>query len=74
MSLRSRLRGATHEFAVGQHVEDETARHQHKTGVGMTIARSWDKRTRRIGVNARLFDDFVAADAAVVVIDGKYLW
>ncbi len=35
---------------------------------------SWDKRTRRIGVNARLFDDFVAADAPVMVIDGKNLW
>ena len=35
---------------------------------------SWDKRTRRIGVNARLFNDFVAADAPVVVIDGKNLW
>lgn len=27
--------------------------------------------TRRIGVKARLFDDFVAADAPVAVIDGK---
>ena len=35
---------------------------------------SWDKHTRRIGVNARLFNDFVAADAPVVVIDGKNLW
>ena len=35
---------------------------------------SWDKSTRRIGVNARLFDNFVAADAPVVVIDGKNLW
>ncbi len=35
---------------------------------------SWDKKTRRIGVNARLFDDFIAADAPVVVIDGKNLW
>ena len=35
---------------------------------------SWDKRTRRIGVNARLFDNFVAADAPVAVIDGKNLW
>ena len=26
------------------------------------------------GVNARLFDNFVAADAPVVVIDGKNLW
>jgi hypothetical protein len=30
--------------------------------------------TRRIGVNARLFDDFDAALAPVVVIDGKHLW
>ncbi len=35
---------------------------------------SWDGNTRRIGVNARLFDDFVAADAPVQVIDGKNLW
>ena len=35
---------------------------------------SWDKRTRRIGVNARLLDNFVAADAPVVVIDGRKLW
>jgi hypothetical protein len=35
---------------------------------------SWDKSTRRIGANARLFDNFVAADAPVDVIDGKNLW
>lgn len=35
---------------------------------------SWDQTTRRIGVNARLFDDFAATDAPVVVIDGKNLW
>ena len=35
---------------------------------------SWDKTTRRIGVNARLVDDFDAAQAPVVVIDGKNLW
>ncbi len=35
---------------------------------------SWDKKTRRIGVNARLFDDFDADAAMVVVIDGKNLW
>lgn len=35
---------------------------------------SWDKVTHRIGVNARLFDNFVAADEPVVVIDGKSLW
>ena len=34
----------------------------------------WDGRTRRIGVNARLFDDFDAAQAPVTVIDGKNLW
>ena len=35
---------------------------------------SWDKKTRRIGVNARLFDGFDAATASVTVIDGKNLW
>lgn len=35
---------------------------------------SWDGKTRRIGVNARLFDDFDAAAAPVTVIDGKNLW
>ena len=35
---------------------------------------SWDKSTRRIGVNARLFDNFDAAAASVEVIDGKNLW
>ena len=35
---------------------------------------SWDKVTRRIGVNARLFDNFDAATAPVIVIDGKNLW
>jgi hypothetical protein len=35
---------------------------------------SWDGKTRRIGVNARLFDDFDAATAPVTVIDGKNLW
>lgn len=34
----------------------------------------WDGTTRRIGVNARLLDDFDAALAPVVVIDGKHLW
>lgn len=37
----------------------------------------WDGWSRRIGVNARLFDDFDGFDAAlaaVVVIDGKNLW
>jgi len=34
----------------------------------------WDGHTRRIGVNARLFDDFDAAEAPVTVIDGKHLW
>ena len=33
----------------------------------------WDGKTRRIGVNARLFDDFDAARASVTVIDGKHL-
>jgi hypothetical protein len=35
---------------------------------------SWDGKTRRIGVNARLLDDFDAATAPVTVIDGKNLW
>ena len=35
---------------------------------------SWDKVNRRIGVNARLFDNFDAARATVTVIDGKNLW
>jgi hypothetical protein len=35
---------------------------------------SWDKKTRRLGVNARLFDDFDATAVPVVVIDGRNLW
>ena len=35
---------------------------------------TWDGTTRRIGVNARLFDEFDAAQAPVQVIDGKNLW
>lgn len=35
---------------------------------------SWDGKTRRIGVNARLIDGLDAATAPVVVIDGKNLW
>jgi len=34
----------------------------------------WDGSTRRIGVNARLFDDYDADAAQVTVIDGKHLW
>jgi hypothetical protein len=34
----------------------------------------WDGKTRRIGVDARLFDGFDAALAPVSVIDGKHLW
>ena len=34
----------------------------------------WDGQTRRICVNARLLDDFEAADWPVTVIDGKHLW
>jgi hypothetical protein len=34
----------------------------------------WDGTTRRYAVNARLFDDFDAAEAPVTVIDGKNLW
>lgn len=35
---------------------------------------SWDGTTRRMCVNARLFDDFDAAEAKITVIDGKHLW
>jgi len=35
---------------------------------------SRDGTTRRIVVNARLFDDFDAAAAEVAVIDGRHLW
>lgn len=35
---------------------------------------TWDGTTRRIGVNARLFDSFDAATAPVTVIDGRNLW
>ena len=35
---------------------------------------SWDGKTRRIAINARLLDDFEAADWPVKVIDGKTLW
>ena len=35
---------------------------------------SWDGQTHRIGLNARLIDDFEAADWPVTVIDGKNLW
>lgn len=35
---------------------------------------SWDGTTRRIGVNARLFDNFDAAATGVQVIDGKSPW
>lgn len=35
---------------------------------------SWDGKTRRIGINARLIDDFDAASAPVTVIDGRNLW
>lgn len=34
----------------------------------------WDGKTRRLGVNARLFDNFEAAEAKVTVIDGRHLW
>ena len=34
----------------------------------------WDGSSRRIAVNARLFDDFDAAAAPVMVIDGRNLW
>ena len=35
---------------------------------------SWDGETRRMVVNARLFDGFDAAAADVDVIDGRHLW
>lgn len=35
---------------------------------------SWDGQTRRIGVNARLFDGYDAQQAEVEVIDGRHLW
>jgi hypothetical protein len=35
---------------------------------------SWDGVTRRIGVNARLFDGIDAVAMPVTVIDGKNLW
>lgn len=35
---------------------------------------SFEPGARRMGVNARLFDDFEAADWPVTVIDGKNLW
>ncbi|MDR6758345.1 hypothetical protein J2Y48_003644 [Mycoplana sp. BE70] len=38
------------------------------------IGGGWDGVSRRIGINARLFDDFDAAEAPVTVIDGKNLW
>ena len=35
---------------------------------------SFKEGKRRICVNARLFDDFEAADHPITVIDGKHLW
>jgi hypothetical protein len=35
---------------------------------------AWDGKTRRIALNARLIDDFEAADWPQTVIDGKNLW
>ena len=35
---------------------------------------SWDGVTRSIGLNARLIDNFDAAEAPVTVMDGKNLW
>ncbi len=34
----------------------------------------WDGKMRRIAVNARLLDNFEAADCPVTIIDGKHLW
>ena len=35
---------------------------------------SWDKKTRRVGANARLFEEFEAADHPVTVLDGLHDW
>ena len=35
---------------------------------------TWDGKTRRIGVNARLLDDFDAEEWPHTVIDGRHLW
>lgn len=35
---------------------------------------SWDGKTRKVSINARLLDDFEAADWPLIVIDGKNLW
>ena len=35
---------------------------------------TWDGHTRRIGLNARLIDNFEAADWPVTVVDGNNLW
>ena len=35
---------------------------------------SWDGKTRRVSINARLLDDFEATDWPITVIDGKHLW
>lgn len=35
---------------------------------------SWDGKTCRVAVNARLFDHFEAADWPETVVDGKHLW
>ena len=34
----------------------------------------WDGQTRRIGINARLFENFDAAEYPVRKIDGRNLW
>ena len=34
----------------------------------------WDGVTRRVSINARLLDDFEAADYPFTVLDGKNLW
>jgi hypothetical protein len=34
----------------------------------------WDGQTRRIALNARIIEDFEAANWPVTVIDGKNLW
>jgi hypothetical protein len=34
----------------------------------------WDGKTRRVSVNARLFEGYDASKAPVEVIDGKNLW
>jgi hypothetical protein len=40
----------------------------------VVLGGKWDGTTRKIAVNARLLDNFEAADYPVTVVDGKHLW